>query len=924
MNAVRRILSWCICTVACLMYLGMWVTLARPRRRRWPGHRHRDDPRLTVMLTGRFDSRNWCRSHVLPLAQAPCVREVIAVVDGPLIAHPKVRRVQPPPWLRRVLGRSPARSVWVILTALRMRPDAIVGYHFFPAALSALLAGRLAGTPAFYSVTAGPVELQGGGVATESPIVKRSSRFSRLLEPLALRLCRHFDTIVVRGAQARAYLSDHRAARQVAIIPGSIDVERFMRPEQVREYDLVFVGRLVPVKQADHFVQVVALLAERRPGLRAAIIGDGPLMPELRRLADDLKLDRHLRFLGHVERVENVLARSRIFTLTSRSEGLSIALAEAMAAGVVPVVADVGDLGELVHNGVTGWRIRPGHLEGYAAKIDGVLGDAQTWQRLSAAARARAIENNSLAAVTQRWEKLLAPLAAPPDASATRVERGAPPARLLKPASRRRVWTNTTYRYWRDRVPRWIKRMLARPVSLFRPAQLLGRGYAASYDFVRRAENWTAEEAREYQLRQLRRICGLAYARAPYYRRLFDAAGFHPSNLRRVEDLAALPTCDRETLREHLHEMCTVAPQTPGVDAVSTGGTGGQPTHFYMNADRAAIEYAHLVASWRRVGYTLDVPLAVFRGRVVEPDARGFRHEYDPILRHHYYSVFHMDDDGLWRALAHVRGLGPCYLHVYPSAAAALARFARRNGTPRLNNILGVIAESETVYPEQRRFVEETFGCRYFSCYGHTEKLVLAAECEHTYDYHVWPSYGYFELLDDTGRPITTPGVTGEIVGTGFINTVVPFIRYRTGDRATYVSDHCSACGRQHPVIRDIRGHRPQEILLAADGSEISWVALNMHDDTFLHVRQLQFVQERPGHATLRIVPTREFDAQDRARLAANLRHKLADRLEVDIELTSTIELTERGKTIYVDQRIPHLRRTDSATRAATLVNSPE
>ena len=53
--------------------------------------------------------------------------------------------------------------------------------------------------------------------------------------------------------------------------------------------------------------------------------------------------------------------------------------------------------------------------------------------------------------------------------------------------------------------------------------------------------------------------------------------------------------------------------------------------------------------------------------------------------------------------------------------------------------------------------IEEVFGVRMFSCYGHSEKLVLAAECEHSTDCHVWPTYGFFELIDEQGEVITTP-----------------------------------------------------------------------------------------------------------------------------------------------------------------------
>jgi len=154
-------------------------------------------------------------------------------------------------------------------------------------------------------------------------------------------------------------------------------------------------------------------------------------------------------------------------------------------------------------------------------------------------------------------------------------------------------------------------------------------------------------------------------------------------------------------------------------------------------------------------------------------------------------------------------------------------------------------------------------------------------------------------------------GRRGEIVGTGFINTVMPFIRYRTGDYGTYVGNRCEQCGRPHVILRDIRGHRTQEGLIAGDGTEISWTSLNMHDDTFTHVVQFQFYQDTPGRAVLRVVPAEGFGEADRQRIGRNLRRKLGGCIEFAVELVGAIPLTPRGKTIYVDQRIPSLAATD-------------
>jgi phenylacetate-CoA ligase len=462
--------------------------------------------------------------------------------------------------------------------------------------------------------------------------------------------------------------------------------------------------------------------------------------------------------------------------------------------------------------------------------------------------------------------------------------------------SRKNLW---------EKTPSALKAVAGRGLSPVPLSYLLGRRFRAERRFIDQMRHWSAENARTYQLQKLRTICELAWTRSPFYRDHFSEAGFTPDRLRDTTDLQALATIDRHTIATHGARMRVRSVAAPDVDQVSTAGTSGQPVHFYQQADRSFVEYAYLTESWRRAGFTLGTPLAVLRGRVVRPDRRGLRHEYDPLLRHHYYSVFHMSDENMGRYLKHIRDIGPCFLHVYPSAVAALARFCRRTGVRTPDNIRGIIAESEIVYPGQRAMVEETFGCRYFSCYGHTEKLVLAAECEHSTDYHVWPTYGYFELLDEWGRPVTTPGQRGEIVGTGFTNAVMPFIRFRTGDWATYVGPRCEACGREHTIIRDIHGHRTQEVLIAADRSEIPWVALNLHDDALLRVRQFQFFQELPGRAVLRIVPADGFGEGDIVKIHRNLDRKLDGRLAFTVECVDAIPLSPRGKAIYVDQRIP-------------------
>lgn len=464
--------------------------------------------------------------------------------------------------------------------------------------------------------------------------------------------------------------------------------------------------------------------------------------------------------------------------------------------------------------------------------------------------------------------------------------------------SRKNLW---------EKTPPFAKRMIGAVLGQVPPQYLLGGTFRANLQRVHAAEKWTASQARQHQISELRRVLSTAQ-NAPFYQELFARHNLDPTTFSRLEDLSRLPLMDRETVQSNLDRMTTTSVEASNIDYVTTGGTTGAPLRFYAPSSRHSVEYAYILAGWERTGYKLGDRMYVLRGRKVPIDsALGFHHEYEPLLRHHYYSNFDTSIADFDHYLDHMRKTGPGFLHAYPSSAFALARHIRahqRKAPP----IRAVLLESEIVYPEQRAMIEEVFGVRCFSGYGHTEKLVAAAECEHSPDYHVWPGYGYCELIKEDGSPAQL-GEQGEIVGTGFMNTVVPFIRYRTGDLATLIAHRCDQCGREQMILRDIRGHRVQESLVLADGSLISWTAINMHDDTFDRVSRVQFMQEKPGEAVLRIVTESGYTQQDEQRMLTNLEAKLRSRLRITLERVTAIELSKSGKAIYVDQRIPGIAR---------------
>lgn len=136
-----------------------------------------------------------------------------------------------------------------------------------------------------------------------------------------------------------------------AVIPFGLAMEDVDRSASMdRPIDLLAVGSLVPVKRYDRFLRIVKLVSERRPSLRAVLVGEGDARRDLEHKAEELGLSGIVEFEGQLSRGE-VLARmsaARVFVHTSDMEGTGLVLVEALGRGAHVVTSPVGVGGELM------------------------------------------------------------------------------------------------------------------------------------------------------------------------------------------------------------------------------------------------------------------------------------------------------------------------------------------------------------------------------------------------------------------------------------------------------------------------------------------------------------------------------------------------------------------------------------------------
>ena len=359
-----------------------------------------------ILLTGRFDSANWILAHLGPLSASRGCSSLWMVATSPVPMLPKVKAIYPPKWLMRATGATRARLLTFLWTAIRKRPHIVGGFHIMVNGIAAVIVGRLTGAQSMYFCVGGPAEIRDGGIHSAENCFARMETADPVVESRLLRIVAQSDTVITMGTRAVRFFREKGVDTSFHVVSGGIDPVRFQPARGALSHDLILTGRLVEVKRIDVFLRAVRRVADKIPHIKAVIAGDGELRDELEALSMDLGIDRNVDFIGRHDDVENWLRRAGIFVLTSDSEGLSLSMMEAMMCGLPAVVSNVGDMGDLVENGVNGYLVPRRSPESFAARLVELLCDPEKLETFSRAARQSALQYETQAAIHQ-WDGIL-------------------------------------------------------------------------------------------------------------------------------------------------------------------------------------------------------------------------------------------------------------------------------------------------------------------------------------------------------------------------------------------------------------------------------------------------------------------------------------------------------------------------------------
>lgn len=166
------------------------------------------------------------------------------------------------------------------------------------------------------------------------------------------------------------------------------------------------VARLVPEKGYEYAINAFYHVLKVYPSARLVIVGDGPLEESLKSMCIKLGINEHVIFTGYRQKVENLVADFDVFVLPSVSEGLGLALLEAMALGKPAVATEVGGIPEVIKHDVNGLLVPPGNDKYLAEGIIEVLSDKKRAKTLGLEAQKTACQKFSSKTMIEKTEEV--------------------------------------------------------------------------------------------------------------------------------------------------------------------------------------------------------------------------------------------------------------------------------------------------------------------------------------------------------------------------------------------------------------------------------------------------------------------------------------------------------------------------------------
>jgi len=327
----------------------------------------------------------------IPLSRVNSIEEIIIVrkEKGPDI--PKIKYYILPKLCLNPFFNIVISSYIVSKLARKYNAKFILAYHYLPHFFIAYIASILSSKPYILGQTGSDIQL-----LAKNPI-----------KGLLLRhIIKKAYQINVPGSESLNFWHS-MGVRRVLILHSTIDTTKFVPNNCEKEYDFIYIGRLEKYKGVQYIIESFSYIVQKYPETKLCIVGYGSYEIELKRLIQTFNLANNVILYSFQLDTYSFYLKSKIFVMASETEGLPCALMEAMSCELLCISSLVGNIGDVLKDGITGFTFSPGNISKLKELMIMSLENYNELTEVKRNARELIVNQYSYEKATDKWNKII-------------------------------------------------------------------------------------------------------------------------------------------------------------------------------------------------------------------------------------------------------------------------------------------------------------------------------------------------------------------------------------------------------------------------------------------------------------------------------------------------------------------------------------
>lgn len=394
----------------------------------------------------------------------------------------------------------------------------------------------------------------------------------------------------------------------------------------------------------------------------------------------------------------------------------------------------------------------------------------------------------------------------------------------------------------------WLKNKLTRPESL--------RAYEEAVSYC----NLQVSDRSSIDFQKRKDLVEYAYNHSPFYKSLYDKAGFRLSQLKAEKDWQLVPILEKQMIRDHADEIVSSEFDKATLCSITTGGSTGKPLKLYKS------KHVHYeVLGWRALGWWGVSPAdneAIMHRRVPTTFKQKLMNRlmWWPTKRA-YLSATAISDADIARFLADVEQNKIEWMVGYCASIEYVADYVLRNNIT-VEGIKLIWSTSSPLTKIVREKIERAFRCKVMDQYGCCEMGNIAIQKPNEDYLTINADYVHLDIVADGDRIVTNRKEYGDVLITDLNTKEFPLIKYRLGDKSRLVKT-MEESEDGFPKLEFVQGRISDAVWLPngtyVDGAFLTTICDNYSD----YIACYQIHQQMDFSIDVSFIPKKDVEGTD-------------------------------------------------------------